>query len=244
MLLEALVLLSLLSCFALSAPTSRYLPPGPLNMGYAGGPCEGMVDAAKSGLNVIFWFAINLSVDSSGQPVVTSGPDLDCVANVSATLRAMQLPTTHMITVGGWDAPHPDTSNPPAAMYAAWKQWNEHVAARRGFENGFDGVDWDLEGNDDVTSVFNTFSVACLELVGEFSMLAKRDGYIVSMVPAESYFDPTTSSYDRSLLHPYPEWHPECYHGHNAYAYVLSRYGITAVTSTGSFRSSIHVSSI
>lgn len=45
----------------------------------------------------------------------------------------------------------------------------------------------------------------------------------------ESYLDPTMASFDRSLLHNYPEWEPIVpnfnYHGRNTYAYILERYG-------------------
>lgn len=47
-------------------------------------------------------------------------------------------------------------------------------------------------------------------------------------VPPESYLDPTTSAFDLSLLHAYPEWHPEFkYHGHNCYAALLAKWGTT-----------------
>lgn len=97
----------------------------------------------------------------------------------------------------------------------------------------------------------------CLDLMGRFSQLAKEKGnYIVSMAPAgknsfcyyffsrfdfkyihflvliiriESYLDPTTNAFDRSLLHEYEEWIPIVpgfsYHGRNTYAYLLDRYG-------------------
>ena len=84
-----------------------------------------------------------------------------------------------------------------------------------------------LLGNDDVESVYNTFTWPCLDLMGHFSVLAKRAGYIVAMAPAESYLDPTTSQFDRSLSHLYPEWsdlQPNFrYHGHNTYAYLLAQ---------------------
>ena len=35
--------------------------------------------------------------------------------------------------------------------------------------NGFDGLDWDIEGYDDRTSQYNHFTVAELDLMGEFS---------------------------------------------------------------------------
>ena len=61
--------------------------------------------------------------------------------------------------------------------------------------------------------------------MGEMSQMAKRDGYFVTMAPAESYLDPTTSQFDLSLKHNYPEWEslqPNFhYHGRNSYAYML-----------------------
>lgn len=217
----------------ISQRTKRFLPAGSLNMGYVGGDCNEtvIINATQSGLNVLFWFAINLIADpSSGEPAVSGGPDLDCVARVAGQLAALNLPTTHMITVGGWDAPHPDTTYPPAAMYAAWKRWNEQTVARPGLPFGFDGIDWDMEGYDDPANPNNNFTVECLDLVGQFSQMAQSDGYIVSLVPPESYLDPTTPLYDRSLLHAYPEWQPNfLYHGHNAYALLLVKYGNTSL---------------
>ncbi len=95
-------------------------------------------------------------------------------------LRQLQAPTTHLLSIGGWDAPHPDTlvdgrvrpplllpwsaagaaygmSGHPAGLQTWWRvfqRWNEAVAAQPalGF-HGFDGIDWDLEGNDNATCV-------------------------------------------------------------------------------------------
>ena len=52
------------------------------------------------------------------------------------------------------------------------------------------------------------------------------------MAPPESYLDPTTSLYDGSLLHSYPEWDPLVkfnYHGWNSYASFLAKYGTTLI---------------
>ena len=126
--------------------------------------------------------------------MITGGPNLTCVAEVSARLSAAGLPTTHMISVGGWDAPHPDTSFSADEWWEAWRAWNDNATAP-GF-SGFDGIDWvgsapmprqanappirasllwrqDLEGNDAPTSPWNTFSVECLKLVSDFSKRAK-----------------------------------------------------------------------
>ena len=192
-----------------------------------------ILTAAINGCNVIIWFQINLAVNtSSGLPLVTGGPNFECVANISKILRDMDLPTIHLISVGGWDAPHPDTSNSALEVYENWNHWNTEVVAypEYGFY-GFDGIDWDIEGNDDPSNSANIFTVACLDLMGKFSQYAKQDNYIVSLVPPESYFDITTSEFSRSLEYTYPEYDliniTFPYHGRNCYAYIASKYGKT-----------------
>jgi hypothetical protein len=126
--------------------------------------------------------------------------------------------------VGGWAGPHPLPTNNAAASYKLWKDWNENVVARDGWK-GFDGIDWDMEGANEMSSPTNYFTVSCLDMVGQFAQLAKADGYRVSLVPPESYWDITTPKFDRNLTHNYPDWHPEfLYHSHSSYAYIFSRY--------------------
>ena len=147
-------------------------------------------------------------------------------------------PVTHLITIGGWNAKHPTTSNSAEEVYAAWKQWNEIDMADSSNEYlGFDGIDWDIEGHDDVNSPNNHFSVEVLDMIGRVSQLAKQDGYVVSMAPMESYLDPTTSEFNRSCRLTNPEWQPLVpaftYHGRNVYAYLLARYGRTPTPAGG-----------
>ena len=218
----ALSLLAAAAAPRAAAAAPRALPRAVIGGYSSWGHCgDDIVQAASRGVNVVYWFAINLAPSPTGL-------DLECIANVSATLRALSLPTTHLVSVGGWDAPHPSGYPNASAMYLEWKAWNENVVARPGLEGGFDGVDWDLEGADNASAPSNTMTPESLDLVGGFSQLAKADGYLVTLVPCESYLDPTTSKFDSSLLWAYPEWHPEFkYHGHNGYAYLLSRYGTT-----------------
>ena len=187
-------------------------------------PSGKVLTAAAGGVNVIIWFAVNLS------PLAPpTSLNLTCIANVAAALAARGLPTTHLMGVGGWDAPHPVPAPNATAQvfYSVWKQWNEKVVARPGLPTGFDGVDWDMEGNDDLRSPWNTVSVATLDLIGIFSQLAKADGYLVTLVPCESYFDVQQPIFDRNLTWTYPEWGMPnfTYHGHNLYAYLWARYG-------------------
>eukprot|EP01036_Dinobryon_divergens_P031669 gene31669-41112_t len=202
--------------------------PERLIVGYANwNECDdNIVQAAVNGVNVIIWFSINLLTSPTGKPMITNGPDMDCVADKVKRIRELGLETVHLISIGGWNSPHPDTTNGPEVVYEHWNWWNRNFAARpeKGFY-GFDGFDWDIEGNDDFQSKYNIFTPECLDLMGKMSQLAKQDGYIVAMAPAESYLDPTMNGFDRSLLHEYEEWatiQPGfTYHGLNTYAYLL-----------------------
>ena len=116
----------------------------------------------------MFWFSISL-VNNGGVPAITGGPDPDCIASTAATLASLGLKTTHMVSVGGWNSPHPTTDFSAEEMYAAFKNWNENVVARSGIPNGFDGIDWDLEGNDTPSDPKNLITRECLDLVGRIS---------------------------------------------------------------------------
>ena len=201
-------------------------------MGYASTCSKGkIIQAVSNGLNVIFWFSIDL-IDDNGNPRIVESavqplPNITCIVEVARELELRDLRTTHMVTVGGWGAPDPVTTFSSEDMWHAWKAWNAKIEAL-GLPGGFDGIDWDMEGASDYLSPSNILSIEMLDLVGEMSQHAKRDGYLVSMVPPESYLDTTTSAFDMSLLHPYSEWEgieTFFYHGHNAYAYLLAKYG-------------------
>ena len=149
--------------------------PEKLLIGYANwNQCDdSIVRAVEHGVNVIIWFSINLAEG----PAVTNGPDLDCVANIAKTLREKGLDAVHLISIGGWNSPHPCTLHSALDMFNYWHDWNCNVAAKPhiGFP-GFSGIDWDIEGNDDLQSQFNEFSPDTLDFMGEFSQLAKKAG--------------------------------------------------------------------
>mmetsp|Transcript_2893 Transcript_2893/g.9367 ORF Transcript_2893/g.9367 Transcript_2893/m.9367 type:complete len:242 (-) Transcript_2893:198-923(-) len=204
-------------------PPRRPLP-SVISAGYANwGECDGKVElAARTGVNVIIWFAIELTVAPGGKPVVSGGPNLTCVADTAARLEAGGLPTHHFISVGGWDAPHPDPAVPLEAWWAALTSWDES-AERAGLRGGFDGLDWDLEGNDDRSSPRSRFSAAGLRLVADLSARAKASGRFVSLAPPQSYLDASTDEFSLSLALPARCWHAEfAYAGRNAYAALLA----------------------
>lgn len=193
-------------------------------------------DAVRDGANIIIWFAINLDSDISGLPIITGGPNYTCVANTINQLKNDGYGNVvHLISTGGWDAMHPKTDNSAEEVFDTWKYWNEItiVDPNLGFY-GFDGLDWDIEGNDVATSPYNAFTIECLDLMGKMSQILKANDYFVTMAPAESYLDALTSDFNRLLNNTYSEWHQDfTYHGKNSYAYILAKYGNTQLLSKG-----------
>lgn len=145
----------------ISMTTSRrsVVLPEKLIVGYANwNQCdEKIIESVRQGVNVVIWFSINLAVDNDGNPTITNGPDMHCVADIVKKIRDMNLETVHLISIGGWNSPHPDTTNPTENVYAMWNKWNTETIAspEKGFY-GFDGFDWDIEG---MLKPFNSFDV-------------------------------------------------------------------------------------
>ncbi|GAB5357564.1 hypothetical protein AAMO2058_000385000 [Amorphochlora amoebiformis] len=206
----------------------RTLPNGPLILGYATHCGEDrIIREAREGVNVIIWFSTNLKSDANGHPSISFGLNATCIASVARELMKEGLETSHLVSIGGWDAPHPDTNFTAKAWWDYWKMWNKEVISRPevGFE-GFDGIDWDLEGNDELESPYNHFSLECIDLVGRMSQLAKRDGFIVTLVPPQSYMDSSSPNFDLNLTHAYADYMPQFqYHSWNSYAAFLALYG-------------------
>jgi len=203
-----------------AAPLSH----GALIVGYTDwGECDQkVVKAVREGVNVVIWMATNMVASNESLPEISGHVDFDCIASIALQLEAENLTTTHLISFGGWDAPHPDTRFTAVQWWSVWKLWNS-LAARDGWA-GFDGIDWDIEGVDDQTSANNGFTWSLLNLMGEMSTLARADNYVVSLTPCESYLDITNAYFDLKLTSAYFEWPLFSYHGHNTYAYLLAKY--------------------
>ena len=137
---------TLCSCEDPNAPKKvvrRKLPEGPLIVGYMNyGECDDRVDQAiKDGVNVVIWFSLEL--ENRGEPLITSAVSPVCVQTAVQRLKEAGLNAAHLISVGGWGVPHPDTAFSGAEWYKQFTRWN-NAASGPGFENGFDGIDWDL----------------------------------------------------------------------------------------------------
>ncbi|GMI30141.1 hypothetical protein TeGR_g10554 [Tetraparma gracilis] len=184
---------------------------------------DSVIEVVEAGVNVVIWFATNLHSGPDGGALMSGGPNRTCVEEKVATLSSMGYTrdkVKHLISVGGWDAPHPETNHSAA----------EYKDAFIAFSDGlYDGLDWDLEGNDALASSNNFFSAECLRLMGELSKLLHDDGLIVSMAPPESYLDIQTAEFSKfvNLTYPDDDWNTDpvfSYHGHNTYAVPLAMY--------------------
>ncbi|KAJ9443271.1 hypothetical protein DIPPA_03098 [Diplonema papillatum] len=221
-------MLLLASVLCMGAVCSASPDPRPVLAAYPNwGMCDDRVATAiENGVNTVIWFQVNL-VSRDGRPHVDPGSlDLACVASVAAAARRNGSAVAHYISIGGWNAPHPDAQFTGAEWYQAWVAWNA-AAKAPGFD-GFAGFDWDLEGHDDPDHPNNYFTDGVLEIMKTMSLLARGDGLKVAMAPAQSYLDAATGDFSQSVSHPPVEpWHQEFrYHGRNVYAYLLAACGV------------------
>lgn len=213
---------------------SRPPVPSPLVIAYPSwGQCDDNVTRAVAhGANVIIWFALNLISVDDRPTVAGSVPDPDAIARVAADMRrvAPHRNILHLVSIGGWNAPLPDTSHTAQQWFDAIQEWNARNARPDLGWHGFHGFDWDSEGNDDPKEVRNHVTDAHLELIGSLSVRLKQAGYVVSLAPAQSYLDVRSSLFDIDLTHS-PAWKPDfSYHGHNLFAYWLAFYDTTKLS--------------
>ena len=214
---------------------ARKIPelPQKLKIGYASwGECdEKIFEAVQNGLNVIIWFSVDMSAsEDNKRPIFKRGPNYEDVAKMIKRFKDNNYSVINLISIGGWNSPHVNTNFTAKEYFKEWLKFNEKISNNNYDFYGFDGIDWDIEGNDNMESSINHFTYKELDIMGEFSQLLKKEGYIVSMAPPESYLDPTTSEFSLSLLHNYPEWEKEfakfTYHGRNVYAYLIAKYSL------------------
>jgi len=158
----------------------------------------------------------------------------------------------HLAAFGGWNGPHPPVfaSSTSECSSMTGKQWFD-IFLQFNKLNGylFDGIDWDYEGHDDLTSPTATFTLETLDVMADFSVEAKKHGMVVSMAPCESYLDASIipnsidSKFSLALDFPPRAWSSDRYHaseedrelikskgfshaGRQCYAYVLAKAGV------------------
>jgi len=203
--------------------------PETILVGYTTKCSERVLQAVREGVNVVIWsfvdiknIASKIEEDTScaTKAKCVSSFDLFCAKQMIAQLDAEGYDdTVHLVSFGGWNGNHLPDELSADDIYEAWKDLAGDI---------FHGVHWDLEGHDRLDNPTNLFSIECLESMGRFSELAKKDGFIVGMAPPQSYLDIEESRFSRyvNLTDPGRGWHDDFhYFGQNVYAYLLSKYG-------------------
>ena len=114
--------------------------------------------------------------------------------------------------------PHLDNKCSAKEWYNTWKKELGGI---------FHGIDWDLEGHDDLRSPTNKFSLECLDKMGRISQYAHDNGHCIGIAPPQSYLDLHNRQFSCcvNLTHSERPWHADFhYFGKNVYAYLLAKY--------------------
>ena len=171
----SLILLSLFAAMGSGLAVRKSLPEKVI-AGYSS-RCDGsVIRAVEHGVNVVLWSFfhvaprhVDVRVSVRGRQLrssVETPLDLECVRREIEYLNELYGDSVvHLASFGGWNARHLDESYSSQEIYDSWKRLVGDI---------FDGIDWDLEGNDDLTSPHNHFSIDCLEKMGHISVLAKN----------------------------------------------------------------------
>lgn len=190
----------------------------PLSVAYATSRAlreDSVVPACENGVDVVVWAFAHMEIDDNNEPRIRETFDLKGVAETK-----MRAPphVKHLVAFGGWNGPHPDERIDGAEWYEIFREWNR--------DGLFDGVDWDLEGHDDPDAPTTILSEAVVDIVVEFTRLARLDGYAVGAAPAESYLDAkgdgtVSNRWNHQPLAPWSFDFP--YAGRNAYVRFLRK---------------------
>lgn len=203
-------------------PQRRTLPDR-LLIGYTSSHNLTQVETAvQQGVNVIIWAFLDIVATDGGgfqAAIIRTHFDLTAVKECIQKLDRQGWPhVVHLASFGGWNGPHLDSRLTAEEWY--------HGGFKKHLGDTFHGLDWDIEGHDDLTSANNEFSMDCLDKMVAISQMAHADGYIVGMAPPQSYLDISHDRFSRrvNLTDPHRAWHQKfSYFGENVYAYILAQ---------------------
>jgi hypothetical protein len=224
------------------AATDKSIP-GKVLMGY-GSRCESVRQAVHDGVNIVTWSFLDVRAVNCSQVLDDKGlSHSHCRAAISTSLNLTDVRSLifelrqtgfhdvlHFVSVGGWNGPHLD---PKVSAREWYRIFNEEVG------DIFDGIDWDLEGNDQMESPYNEFTLEVLNKMGEISRMAKKgklvcravehhrthtkykpwfffplsiiDGFFTSIAPPQSYLDINNGHFSRfvNLTDNTRNWHAD-----------------------------------
>lgn len=205
-----------------------------LKIGYTFyGECDDKIfEAVQNGLNIVIWSQIDFtSNEDNNKPFFNGTLDYSCVSKMNKKFRDNNYYVINLLSVGGYGCPHINTDFSADNYFKEWLKFNEQISSTENYFFGFDGIDWDIEGNDEIESIYNNFTYKELDIIGKFSQLLKKEGYIVSMTPRESYLDPSTNEFALCLINNNNSegeniLNDNSYNGRNIYSYIIAKYSI------------------
>lgn len=217
--------------------TLRKALPDKILVSYTSNKCNDLDDmtkvtkAVEDGVNVLIWVFIKFEskIENKDGPSgrklrIQTSQNVPNFRLYKQKLRDMGYGhVLNLVAFGGWNGQHLPSGYTANELYDVFHDFNFDNSAE---DPLFDGIDWDLEGHDDPKSPTNVFTKECLDQMGMLSEKLKKDGFIVSLAPPESYMDITTQKFSRFVNLTYPEpWHEDFeYHGRNVYAYILGKW--------------------
>lgn len=193
-------------------------------------PPEQVLNAVQDGANVLFWSFMELQEGKiTTKGLLQGNVTAEKVQPIHEGLVAMgRTDVIHMLSLGGWGVDHRSADScgeqlcTGAAYASSFRSWNADIMQNvPGFE-GFAGIDWDLEGVNDLNSPFNLVKQEELQIILDMSDALSQD-FLVTMVPPQSYFDCRQPNFDLSLRHPATSTASFHYHGWNTYAALYAK---------------------
>lgn len=185
-----------------------------------------IIKSIDDGLNTIFWFSCQLMCKDNKPTVqiknIQKG-EFSVLENTPCIKKVQENTPNdfiHMLTIGSWGSSLPICST-PEIWNSTFIDWLLKFEEDNGLH--FDGIDWDPEGVDEPNEYNqNVMTQEALNNILQISRGVHDLDRLVSLVPAESYFDARSSEFSYRLdIKPADDWQSWfTYTGRNAYTWL------------------------